>query len=80
MKYPNTSPKTELTLSAAHDVDRCVACSPDDFPPYERVPPAPVRVLVGSPLSKNESIFIGHTIAWIAFGLLAVNICVQVFR
>lgn len=55
-------------------------CKPDDYPPYEPVENIRMAWLVGSPLSKNESIFIGHTIAWIVFGLICVNICVQVFR
>ena len=55
-------------------------CKPDDYPPYEPVGKPTVTLLVGSPLSKNESIFIGHTIAWIVFGLVIVNVCVQVFR
>ena len=77
---PNMYPKTELTLSARHDVDRHNSCSSDDYPPYERVPPAKVLVHIGAPLSAAESTFIGHTIAWIVFGLLVVNVAVQVFR
>lgn len=80
MKYPKTYPKSDLTLSAGQQVRWWDPCSPDDFPPYDRVPPAQVRVLIGSPLTKSESVFISHTIAWIVFGLLCANIFIQLFR
>lgn len=77
---PNMDLKTELTLSAGPELDGYNSCSPDDYPPYERVPPAKVLVHIGAPLTAAESTFIGHTIAWIVFGLLVVNVAVQVFR
>lgn len=77
---PKSHQKSELTLSAGPDLDRHNSCSPDDFPPYEPVPKGEFRVLIGSPLSAAEATFIGHTIAWIAFGLLVVHVIVQATR
>lgn len=77
---PNTYPKSELTLSAGPELCLDNACRPDEFPPYEPVPKAHISVLIGSPLSKAETTFIGHTIAWIAFGLAIANVFAHLLR
>jgi len=55
-------------------------CRPDEYPPYEPVPSPKITVLIGTPLSKDESQLIGKLIGWLALGLLGANIGVQLGR
>jgi len=71
---PKTPQKSILSLSAGPELVRHNSCRPDEYPPYEPVPKSDITLLVGSPLSKAEATFIGHTLMWVAFGMAVVKL------
>ena len=74
MRHPKTDPRSELTLSAAPELDRWCACHPDGH--LEPVENARVVLRVGAPLDFDAF----QLLAYAVLGLLGSVIGVQLGR